>query len=233
MPNDIANYIIAQRAGTPLHRYLDAETLGQVGEFEARLASKEGGGGEIAIQSPRRRARTTPATKELRLDRIRVPSGALTQKRMDEAVRMAAVYPILYAFENSLREFTDGHLSNAYGDKWHDDPKIVNTTIRARVERNRNAEVRHRYHSRRTERFIYYTDLGDLPLIAHSENGWKVFKSLLPSDKWLPGIVEKIEASRNVVAHMNPLARRDINRITLNFEDWLDQIKEHPPSSVP
>jgi hypothetical protein len=152
---------------------------------------------------------------------------------MDEATRMAAVYPILYAFENSVREFIDGHLTNAYGDKWSDDPRIVNTTIKSRVERNRNAQTRHRYHSRRTARFIYYTDLGDLPLIAHSENGWKVFKPLLPSDKWLPGIVEKIEASRNVVAHMNPLAKRDVDRIRLNFEDWMEQIRDHPPPAAP
>ena len=61
-----------------------------------------------------------------------------------------------------------------------------------------------------------------LPLIAHSENGWKIFKSLLPSARWLDGRVEVIEASRNVVAHMNPLQKRDIDRIRLNFEDWLD-----------
>jgi hypothetical protein len=117
---------------------------------------------------------------------------------MTDAERMAEVYLILYAFENSMREFIDGHLAAAYGDKWHDDPKIVNTTVKGRVERNRNAEVRHRYHSRRNARFVYYTDLGDLPLIAHSENGWKVFRSLLPTDKWLHGRVEVIEASRNL-----------------------------------
>ena len=117
---------------------------------------------------------------------------------MTDAERMAEIYPILYAFENSMREFIDGHLAAAYGDKWHDDPKIVNTTVKGRVERNRNAEVRHRYHSRRNARFVYYTDLGDLPLIAHSENGWKVFRSLLPTDKWLHGRVEVIEASRNL-----------------------------------
>jgi len=71
------------------------------------------------------------------------------------------------------------------------------------------------------------SDLGDLPLIVHSTNGWKVFKSLFPSDKWLHGRVEVIELSRNVVAHMNPLRKGDIDRIRINFEDWLEQIKDH------
>ena len=140
------------------------------------------------------------------------------------AVRMAEVYPMPYTFENSMREYIDGHLTAAYGDRWHDDPRIVSTTIKGRVERNRNAEAKHRYHSRRNARFIYYTDLGDLPAIAHGENGWKVFNGLFPTDKWLHGRVEVIETSRNVVAHMNPLQKRDIERIRINFEDWLDQI---------
>ena len=60
-----------------------------------------------------------------------------------------------------------------------------------------------------------------------------MFKDIFPSDKWTPGIIEKIEASRNVVAHMNPLQRKDVDRIRLNFEDWLAQIKGHEPPSVP
>ena len=60
-----------------------------------------------------------------------------------------------------------------------------------------------------------------------------MFKKHFPSDKWFPGLVEKIETSRNVVAHMNPLQKRDIDRINLNAEDWFDQIKGHAPPSVP
>lgn len=165
-----------------------------------------------------------------------VSNQAISQRRakiqalVPMPVDIATSYPMLYTFENSMREYIDGHLSATYGDKWHDDPKIVSTTIKGRVERNRNAEARHRYHSRRSARFIYYTDLGDLPAIAHSENGWKVFSALLPTDKWLHGRVEVIEASRNVVAHMNPLQKRDIDRIRINLEDWLDQIKNTRPS---
>jgi hypothetical protein len=151
---------------------------------------------------------------------------------MDEAERMARVYPLLYAFENSMREFIDGHLTTSYGEKWSDDPKIVNEEMRKIVKRNSGAEARHRYHSARNARFIYYTDIGHLPLIVQSENGWKVFKKFFPSDRWLAGRVEPIETSRNVVAHMNPVKKRDIDRIRLNFEDWLDQIKGHEPPAV-
>lgn len=110
---------------------------------------------------------------------------------------------------------------------------VVSPTIRRIVERNKSAEGRHRYHSRRTARPIYYTDIDNLASIMMSEKGWPVFKSIFPSDKWVPSLIEKIEVSRNVVAHMNPLRKKDIDRVRMNLEDWLEQIKGHAPPSVP
>lgn len=232
MPTDIATHIVAQGEGIRIERHLEAETLQTVADFQGQLAA-QGNYGAAIPTSHKPVSRQAQPVKELRVGELRIPQNALSQTHMDDARRMAEVYPILYAFENSMREFVDGHLTHAFGDKWHEDPKIVSTTIKGRVERNRNAEVRHRYHSRRSARFIYYTDLGDLPLIAHSENGWKVFRPLFSSDKWLHGRVEVIEASRNVVAHMNPLKKRDLDRIRLNLEDWLDQVKDQRPPKVP
>lgn len=236
MPTDIATYIVADRAGVRLHRELDTATLEQVAVFEERLRSREEGG-RRATAPPVPGGGKVPskvrAPKELRVGQLKMPENALSPTHTADAQRMAEVYPLLYVFENSMREFIDGHLTASYGEKWWDDPKIVSTTIKLRVERNRAAEQKHRYHGIRNARFVYYTDLGDLPLIAHSENGWKVFRALLPSDKWLPGRVEVIEASRNVVAHMNPLKKRDIQRIQLNVQDWLEQIKGVRPSAVP
>jgi hypothetical protein len=213
---------LAHEAGLNLQNYLTTEQIAEVrGLVRDRPAVTP-----VPAKAVKK-AKSTTTIKELHAGNVKVPAGALNPKHMEDAVRMAEIYSVLYAFENSMREWIDGHLTAAYGSKWNDDPKIVNTTMRGRVARNRAAEDRSRYHSRRDQRFIYYTDLGDLPDIAHSENGWKVFKPpMLPSDKWLHGRVEVIEMSRNVVAHMNPLARRDIDRIRLNFEDWLAQIKD-------
>ena len=235
MPNDIATYVIADREGVRLHAELDAATLEKVASFQERLRAREQETTSATGNSktPTRRTTGHGPIKVLQLGQIKIPANALSQQHVADATRMADVYPLLYVFENSMREFVDGHLTAVYGGDWPEDPKIVNTTVKGRVERNRNAETRHRYHSRRTARFVHYTDLGDLPLIVHSENGWKVFKPLFPSDKWLHARVEVIEASRNVVAHMNPLQKRDIDRIRLNFEDWLDQIKDHLPDTGP
>lgn len=232
MPSDIATYIVASREGVRLHRHLDADVLERMAAFEARIREKEEGAPQAA-STPKPQARTAPVQKELRAGTVKVPSHALSPKHMEDARRMAEVYAVLYAFENSMREFIDGHLTAAYGDNWWNDPKIVTADMRKIVERNRSAEKRHRYHSARNARAIYSTDIGHLPLLVQSENGWKLFKGIFPSDKWLGARVEVVETSRNVVAHMNPLQKRDITRINLNFEDWLDQIKGHAPPRVP
>jgi len=232
MPVDIATYVVASREGVALHRDLDASTLEQVANFDARLRAREQANGQEPEVPRRARTKRNPGTtvRQLKIGTFAVPTGTLNPQHTTDAIRMAEVYPLLYTFENSMREYIDGHLTAAHGDGWNEDPRIVSTGIKGRVERNRSAEAKHRYHSRRNARFIYYTDLGDLPTIAHSENGWKVFSVLFPTDKWLHGRVEVIEASRNVVAHMNPLQKRDIDRIRINFEDWLDQIKNTLPS---
>ncbi len=236
MPTDVASYVVAQRAGMKLHSYLDDSKLDQVATWEQRLSAKETANG-AAAPAPTL-ARKKPATgtaivKELHLDKIRVPDAALSQARRTEAEKMAAVYPTFYAFENSVREFVDGHLTATYGKDWWDDPKVVSKPVRDTVDRNRRAEGRHRYHSGRKARPIYYTNLGDLALITASEKGWQVFKPpMFPSDKWFPALVERVEASRNILAHMNPLQKRDVDRLRMDVEDWLAQIWNHAPPSV-
>ena len=144
------------------------------------------------------------------------------------------VYPLLYAFENSVREFIDGHLTDAYGDKWYDDPKIVSTDVRRTVERNRKADAQNRTHSARNARPIYYTTFGELVLIVQSEKGAKVFKRpLFPRPTWFPELVKASEHTRNIVAHMNPIKPQDLRRLEVDFQDWLNQIKGHLPHAIP
>ena len=229
MPTDIATYIIGHREGLKIDRWLGPDKLREVADFEARLAAKEGG--SPMPTKPKSDKRSVPATKNVTIGgKMKIPAGSLNPKHVSEAERMAnEAYPMLYVFENSVREFVDGHLTDAYEKDWHLDPDIVKGDIRKKVERNRNSEAKTRYHSSRQARFIYYTDIGDLVDIYRSMKGVKVLQPLFPSDSWFPSTIEKIEASRHVVAHMNPVAKRDLDRIRLNLEDWLDQTKDAQP----
>lgn len=132
MPVDVATYVIASREGVPLHRELDMATLEQVATFDARLRDREQANGQPSDLPRRTRAKgenvaaTTPV-KQLQIGSLTPPANALNPQHTTDAVRMAEVYPMLYVFENSMREYIDGHLTATYGDKWHEDTQIAGT----------------------------------------------------------------------------------------------------------
>lgn len=238
MPNDVALLIVAQEAGVPIHRWVkDAAILAQVATFNAQRPARQQASATPGTQ-PSKRTADRPATgrnPEFGLDGINVPAGVLSVKHFKDAEQMARhVYPLLYAFENSAREFIDGHLTTVYGKDWWDDPKLVGTAPRRTVEIARKAAAEDRTHSARNDRPIYYTTFGDLVSIVESEQGRKVFKRpLFPRPSWFTELVKSSEHTRNIVAHMNPLRQQDIKRLRVDFEDWLNQIKGHLPPSVP
>jgi Swt1-like HEPN len=233
MPNDIATYIVAHRAGVRIDPHLDDETLERVATFEAQLAAKEPRSStESSRRSSRVPARTT-VTRDVKLGETALPKGALSPKHVTEAERMAKVYPRLYVFENSVREFIDGHLVQAYGNDWWDDAKLVPTDVRRTVAISRKAEAENRAHTSHKARAIYYTTFGDLVRIVESENGWKVFKPpLFPRRTWFPELVRSSEVTRNIVAHMNPIQPADVKRLEMALQDWLRQIAGHEPPPV-
>jgi hypothetical protein len=234
MPTDIATYIVAQRVGLRLDKYLDRETIESVNGFLRHLEEKESRGSSPAAPASRVRQPKVSgsAVKQITFERLKVPPGSLSTKHVTDAEKMAGTsYPVLYVFENSVREFIDGHLTAAYGKDWFNDDKLVSKGVRQTVDRNRHAEATARYHSQRNARSVYYTNLDHLSSIVRSERGWKVFKSLFPRDTWFPELVSRFEVSRNVVAHMNPLNKTDIRRLEDGLVEWLKQIQGQAPGS--
>src|SRR3712207_3692121 len=95
---DIATYVIAQQEGVRIERMLDADTLQRVADFQARLAAKSNGSRDRP-RPPSARKRPS-LTKQLVMGSTPIPAGALTPKHVQEAERMAKVYPLLYVLEN-------------------------------------------------------------------------------------------------------------------------------------
>jgi hypothetical protein len=228
MPTDIATYVVAHRAGVPIHRHLDPATLETVADYDARVSAKEGNAPLRSAVS----AKGATGVHEVTLF-PGIPTARLSARHMRDAERMANVYPLLYVFENSAREFIDGHLAQKYGKDWWDDPKLVVKDVRDAVEISRNAEAANRTHTSRRARPIYYTTFGHLVRIVESENGVKVFRRpLFPRPSWFPELVKSSEHTRNIVAHMNPLQPVDVRRLEMALTDWLKQIKGHEPPPV-
>jgi Swt1-like HEPN len=234
MPREIATYVAASRAGVAIDKHLDTETLREVADYDVRVHAKEQSTGRVTAAAPAKRGTAKKAAaSEIRLPNLNIPPGTLSDQQFKNAQRMAGrVYPLLYAFENSVREFVNGHLTATYGKDWWDRPNLVGSDTRKNVEKTRRAEGSYRWVERRTAHRIYYTMLGDLADIITSNEGWKVFKSIFNRQAWVEDRVASVEVPRNVVAHMNPLLEKNIKGLEVRAQEWFDQIKDHLPPST-
>lgn len=235
MSTEHAVYTIAHQHRIDVSKYLDKDETAEVRRLVADLRPGSPALPATNTRETRDRKNAAPVRTEIALGKIKIPAGLLSDRHRRGADQMAVnVYPLLYAFENSVREFIDGHLTAAYGEDWYDDPKVVSTDVRRTVERNRKADAENRTHSARNARPIYYTTFGELILIVQSEKGAKVFKRpLFPRPTWFPELVKASEHTRNIVAHVNPIKPQDLKRLQVDFEDWLNQTKNHLPPTVP
>jgi hypothetical protein len=231
MDSDIATYVAAHRAGVRIAKYVDPDTVRKVAEFDQLVHAKERTAGPMTTPSPTpMKGKKGKVATEVQFSNFKTPPGTLSEQQLKNAGRMAEkVYPLLYAFENSVREFVNGHLTDAYSNKWWDRPGLVSKGARETVERNKTATGKNRWVLRKTAHAVYSTNLGHLGSIITSTDGWKVFDPMFPSQSWVTEHFETFEQLRNVVAHMNPLQTQNVRALETRAQEWFDQIKDHPP----
>ena len=150
----------------------------------------------------------------------------LPSKLLEEAIRMAEkCYPLLYVYENSIRNVIRILMERKYGPDWWDiRVKQLHGNIDARIEGRIKEEADERWHSsKRGVHKIFYTDLDDLRKII--DDDWDLFKKIHPRKSWVIEHIMQPNHSRNIIAHNNPLSNRDIASIQTKIREWLDQIK--------
>jgi len=137
---------------------------------------------------------------------------------------MANVYPLLYMFENSARDVINRVLTDAIGTDWWG--KIAANGLAKKVVGRQKDEGRDAWHSQRGAHPIYYLDLPDLPPLVNHQLAWPHFKGLFTGrQNWFDGVVDDLNVSRRVVAHMNPLTREDIQQVEAGVNRWARQLK--------
>jgi hypothetical protein len=145
---------------------------------------------------------------------------------IEEATQMAEkCYPLLYIYENTIRNVIRVLMEKEYGsDWWNLRFKPLHGARDAVIESRIKVEGDERWHSsRRGVHKICYTDLDDLKMII--EDNWPVFKKIHPRKSWVVEHILQPNHSRNIIAHNNPLSKRDIISINTKILEWLDQIK--------
>lgn len=206
-------YLLAAQNGINLNKYLPRERVEQVRNllFQLNQHSRPSAPGK----PPSKKA--VGKTVSLTVGKIfTISDPLLTDKVLGEAKEMAEeAYPLLYVFENSVREMIL-RVMRSHGANWWD--MKVSGDIRRVVQERKSKEDQNPWHGKRGAHPIYYTDLDHLGRIV--QNNWSDFKAILPSPQWLKQRVDEISHSRNPVAHMNPLSKNDMQRIKVYFRDW-------------
>jgi len=152
-------------------------------------------------------------------------ASALNLAQMDEelvgaAAIMGAVYTSIAAFENSTRRFIAKVLVDAHGSDWW--RTKVSEKIRTGAEARRTDEERTKWHGRRGDDPINYTEMGQLVDIMGQN--WTDFEPHVRRLEWARELFGAVERSRNVIMHSGTLELADIERLGMNMRDWIRQI---------
>ena len=220
----IAALSLAAEVDIDPQKYANKEELEELRDLQGRIGSTSTRSG----QTPSRRfqaKKRTSTVHQLSFDDItkELPTN-LGASKIRESFDMAQVYCYLYILENSIRQFIIDVMKKSHGKDWWKD--CVNVKIRENVAKRMKKDKENPWHGSRKAHSIYYADVDDYrSIISRNSN---VFKAYLPNLKspiqWVQNRMEEITFSRNIIAHMNPLAKKDRDRLKIYVSDWLEQI---------
>ena len=219
---DVAYLIIAWEQGLSINRYSKALTPEEKEELRDALQI-------FYRETKKERIRKIEKIFHYKKLNLRPKPPLITLQLLQNAQKMGEIYPLLYIFENSLREFISRVLERKYGPNWWESK--VKEEIQEKVKERIEREKLNPWHGSRGVHPIFYTDFSDLPkILNHNANDFNpFFKGISGKIHWLIRRLEELEMSRNNIAHTCPLAKKDRERFFLYFHDWynlIDSIKE-------
>jgi hypothetical protein len=164
--------------------------------------------------------------KTTKIPRIRkkvTDEFGLPPNLLNDAKSMADIYPDLYILENLVRYVIMSVLEKKYGGHWWNNRNVVSGKIADRVEERKHFERENRWVGKRGTQEIFYTNLRDLSRIIATNS--KEFKRIF-ADVEIEAELRKLEPSRNIIAHNNPLPPREFERIKLCLGDLKEQLRD-------
>lgn len=219
-----ATYVIAQREGIRLDRYLDRDNVNHVRGIMQQIT-------HITIDTTKMAKLARKGKREAEKKQMvvvfpkdfTVTDPILEKKKILEAKDMAAIYPLLYVLENSIREVIDRFMKSKYGSDWWG--LKAPRRIKEKVNERMSDEQKNSWHQRRGARPIDYLDLAQLPTLVRQIQK-DIIPDIIPSIEWFTQFVDEVYKSRCVVCHMNPLDKINIKSVEVKFAQWQRQIRE-------
>jgi len=215
----MAANVLAAEMGVDVHRILK-NNPSEINELQKLISATP----QPIIQD-NKKIKKTEKDQQILIEKRIVETFGLPKNLSNEAVRMADVYPKLYVLENLVRYVVKSILEKKLGQKWWDEPAVVSAEVKKKVKNRKKQEGKNRWHYKRGSHEIFYTDFGDLDSII--ANNWKEFEQLFPNLRWIQAKLEEIELSRNIIAHNNPLPKREFDRIDIIYGDLKKQLSDY------
>jgi hypothetical protein len=237
MDTSTAQAVLAHERGIKVHRYLEPAVVAEVQRVLPLLngTGPRTAGGRRSVASTTRtaaqartragqRAQSSRTRKVVFTDGFEYQDPFLSEERLREAREMAAVYPMLYVLENSMREVVNTVMAEKYGTDWWETELTTGKakTAKTNADGRRIGENNRRWHQRRGARPIDYTDLGELGDIILSKRT-DFFPDVLGGGDtlaWFEQFMRELEPSRNVVCHMNPLSTHNLSDVSVKLHRW-------------
>ena len=210
MTSEHAAYTIAFDHGIDISKHLSPDEMTTVRGLPANVAALTPTTRERATA---RVAKASSKPKSTLITIAGVNADALpgmTAAHAREAKMMAEkVYPILYVFENSVRDLIASVLASKVGANWWD---TVPKKVAENAARIRESEKSDPWHKHRGNRDLDYLLLSELWLII--KHHWPHFSEYFPDQAWVQTLITKdMNISRRAVAHMNSLAPEEVQMI--------------------
>ena len=234
MSTEDATYLIAHESGIRIDRYLPADTVDRVRQLHTQTATGNTNA-SAARTAPTRAKRGKTGSVE-----IRFPSGFKTEdallpkSRLNQAVAMAKIYPLLYVMENSIRELIKRVMAAQYGKDWWN-TQLTNGKLKGvhkkASDRMKSEDEKHTWHQHRGDHPIDYVDIKDLETIVMAKQSHFI-PGIIPDVDWFRQFMKELYPSRNVVAHMNPLDSDNVKDVELRTKKWAKILKK-ASASIP
>lgn len=152
----------------------------------------------------------------------RLPLELIEDVHLEVANEMALVYAAISGFERSVRSFIKSRLLDpeVVGENWWEE--CVPEKRRKKAESRRDEENKIRYHAKRGDSLLDYTELEDLSAIITTNPDQ--FADFIPDFEWAKHIFKSVERSRNIIMHSGELEPEDVERLAMAMRDWLTQV---------
>lgn len=218
-----ASYIYAIRNKIDVHAFLknDPVLLQRITEL-----TRNSTGTSRIEQKVKKNYKNTVIQKTLKIKETTLADPLLRSSILEDAKAMSEIYPLIYVFENSVRNFLKLALEKAYPNAWWNAERITTTPFNKANERKKD-EGKNLWHGKRAKSsMLDYIDLGELEAVINKNTQilTPYFKDLPKQLDWLRLKITEIYPSRNVIAHNNPLSKDDIDRVKVICKDWNKQL---------